>query len=120
MKKKVDTSSQSYLPLRYRDILLGGMKTYPIHLKDFFFRWKIFYLMLKVSILSAWFEQYTNNFSLFTFALAGCLHSNHHTHAQLSSRNGKFVFSGMFHLLWVAMGQGILLYCNIFLNKSGI
>ena len=39
-------------------------------------------------------------------------------HDQLSSHNGKFVFSGPFHLMWVEVGQGILHYRNIFLNKS--
>ena len=54
----------------------------------------------------------------FTFALAGCLQSFHPTHAQLSNRNGKFVFSGTFHIMWVEVGQGILLNRSIFLNKS--
>ena len=57
-------------------------------------------------------------FSFFTFALAGCLQSFHPTHAQLSNRNGKFVFSGTFHIMWVEVGQGILLNRSIFLNKS--
>ena len=57
-------------------------------------------------------------FSFFTFALAGCLQSFHPTHAQLSNRNGKFVFSGTFHIMWVEVGQGILLNPSIFLNKS--
>ena len=39
-------------------------------------------------------------------------------HAQLSSGNGKFVFTGTFHLMLVEVGQGILLNHNIFLNKS--
>ena len=54
----------------------------------------------------------------FTFALAGCLQSFHPTHAQLSNRNGKFVFSGTFDIMWVEVGQGILLNRSIFLNKS--
>ena len=54
----------------------------------------------------------------FTFALAGCLQSFHPTHAQLSNRNGKFVFSGTFHIMWVEVGQDILLNRSIFLNKS--
>ena len=57
-------------------------------------------------------------FPLSTFALPGCLQRFHRTHAQLSSHNGQFVFSGMFHLMWVEVGQAILLYPNIFLNKS--
>ena len=57
-------------------------------------------------------------FPFFTFALAGCLQSFHTTHAQLSNRNGKFVFSGTFHIMWVKVGQGILLNRSIFLNKS--
>ena len=57
-------------------------------------------------------------FPFFTFALAGCLQSFHPTHAQLSKRNGKFVFSGTFHIMWVKVGQGILLNRSIFLNKS--
>ena len=57
-------------------------------------------------------------FPFFTFALAGCLQSFHPTHAQLSNRNGKFVFSGTFHIMWVKVGQGILLNRSIFLNKS--
>ena len=39
-------------------------------------------------------------------------------HAQLSNRNGKFVFSGTFHIMWVEVGEGILLNRSIFLNKS--
>ena len=54
----------------------------------------------------------------FTFALAGCLQSFHPTHAQLSNRNGKFVFSRTFHIMWVEVGQDILLNRSIFLNKS--
>ena len=57
-------------------------------------------------------------FPFFTFALAGCLQSFHPTHAQLSNRNGKFVFSGTFHIMWVKVGQGILPNRSIFLNKS--
>ena len=57
-------------------------------------------------------------FPFFTFALAVCLQSFHPTHAQLSNRNGKFVFSGTFHIMWVKVGQGILLNRSIFLNKS--
>ena len=53
-------------------------------------------------------------FPFFTFALAGCLQSFHPTHAQLSNRNGKFVFSGTFHIMWVEVGQGILLNRSIF------
>ena len=54
----------------------------------------------------------------FTLALAGCLQSLHCKHAQLNSPNGNFVLSGTFHLMWADMGQGILLFRNIFLNKS--
>ena len=31
--------------------------------------------------------------------------------------NGKFVYSGTFHIMWGEVGQGILLDGNIFLNK---
>ena len=57
-------------------------------------------------------------FPFFTFALAGCLQSFHPTHAQLRNRNGKFVFSETFHIMWVEVGQGILRNRSIFLNKS--
>ena len=52
------------------------------------------------------------------WAITCMLQSFHPTHAQLSNRNGKFVFSGAFHIIWVEVGQGILLNRSIFLNKS--
>ena len=76
--------------------------------------WRAIFLFVYIFQLTA----ALTTFPFFTFALAGCLQSFHPTHAQLSNRNGKFIFSGTFHIMWVKVGQGILLNRIIFLNKS--
>ena len=75
----------------------------------------IYVIMLKKRLSRPGKESITlTTIPFFTFALAGCLQSFHPTHAQLSNRNGKFVFSGTFHIMWVEVGQDILLNRSIF------
>ena len=89
----------------YNLILL--LKLANIYLKDAVFKiqlYEIYFLLSDIHQMHA-----LTTFPKFTFALAGFLQSFHRSHAQLSSPNGKFVFSGTFHLMWVEVRHGISL-----------
>ena len=75
-------------------------------------------LFWRVSTSGPLYCGYSQLFPSLPKCISGCLNSFHPTDAQLSNRNGKFVFSGMFHIMWADLGQIILLYPDIFLSKS--
>ena len=60
----------------------------------------------------------TNNLSLLYLCISRMFTEFSSYACPVEQRNGKFVFSGTFHIMWVEVGQGILLNRSIFLNKS--